>query len=145
VEVTVLRSDTRKLRLMASELRKTSPAILKATQAVLRAEGQKIAERSREKSSWSTKIPEQITVRVSGVNKVTISANSSEAAALEHGGNEGTFRHPLNWPNQRKGGGSWVDQDARPFLHPVAYEELDTTLIAVRDAVLGEVEKAIDI
>lgn len=131
------RSDTSQLRGLSRALRKSSPATVRAVQRALRAEGQKIADEAANKAGWSTRIPGTLKVRVRGLIGIVIEAGGSgapHAKPFEHEGKNGMFRHPLNWPSQGSGSHGtarhWVEQDARPFLHPAVIERL----LSVREA-----------
>lgn len=137
----MLSADAASLKRMGAALRRSQPAMYKELQRALREEGQKIARRAKDNASWSTRIPATVKVRTSGVNSVIISAGGAaapEAKPLEHAGAEGTFRHPVFGDRQ-----VWVDQPARPFLHPAALEHLQESAEAIGEALTVQVEKTI--
>lgn len=139
------KTDTRKLRAMGSRLRKSQPILYRQMQATLRSEGKRLAREAQAKAStWSTRIPDTIKSKVSGVNTLKLSAggaNAPHAPAYEHAGATGTFRHPLNFPGQD----AWVSEDARPFLHPAVFDNFDYTKEAVRSACQVGVEEIMTI
>ena len=137
----MLSADTRQLKALGNALRKSQPALYKETQRALRAVGETVRARAATKASWSTRIPPTLKVRVSGLNSVIVSAGGSAAPGakpLEHAGAEGTFRHPV-FGNRDV----WVDQPARPFLHPAALERLQESAEAVAAALTVQVEKTL--
>lgn len=85
----------------------------------LREAGRLVADDAKLRSAWSTRIPRAISVRTSftktrpGVSVVVDRKKAPHARPFEHGGSEGTFRHPV-FGNRR----IWVSQVARPFLAP---------------------------
>lgn len=137
----MLKADAAALKNLGAALRKSQPALYRESQKSLRVEGQKIAERAKSNASWSTRIPQTVRVRAAGVNAVIVSAGGQDAPhakPIEHAGAEGTFRHPV--------GGNrdvWVDQPARPFLHPAALERLQESAEAVAAALTVQVEKTL--
>jgi hypothetical protein len=136
-----LQADTKSLRQLGARLRHSHPDIDRAVKAALREEGRKVAERARQNASWSSKIPATVKVRSSGVNAVIVSAGGPAAPGakpIEHAGAQGTFRHPVFGDRD-----NWVDQTARPFLHPAAIDHLAESAEAVRDALVVQVEKTI--
>ena len=60
-----------------------------------------------------------------------------EAVVLEHGGVEGTFRHPV-FGNRDV----WVSQKARPFLAP-AFKEGEELAVAAADRALQKILRAL--
>ena len=149
----MLNADASSLRKMAKALRAAQAGMYRETQKSLRAVGQVVAERAKRNASWSSRIPATVKVRSAGVNAVIVSAGNKDTAphakAIEHAGDPGMFRHPLNYPNQDPGGGkngrgaNWADQQARPFLHPAAMEDLQGSAEAVGAALTVQVEKTL--
>lgn len=90
----------------------------------LRAAGQIVRDRARVNASWSTRIPAATRVSIGftkrnpGVSIVVNRRRAPGARPFEHGGTEGTFRHPVFGHRDR-----WVTQKARPFLYRAAAEE----------------------
>jgi hypothetical protein len=137
----MLKSDASSLRNLGKALRQSQPALYKATKSSLRAEGAKIAERAKRNFDWSTRIPQTVKVRTSGVASVIITAGDKtapHAKPIEHAGASGTFRHPVFGNTD-----VWVDQPARPSLHPAALEHLQESAEAVGAALTVQVEKTI--
>jgi hypothetical protein len=138
----VLKSDASQLRNLAKQLRTADARLYRAAQRSIRAVGDEVAERARRNAEWSTRIPPTVTTRASGVTSVIVRAGGAqapEAKPLEHAGAEGTFRHPVFGNRQ-----VWVDQPARPFLHPAALEHLQEDAEAVAAALSAEVERSIE-
>lgn len=134
-------ADASSLRTLGAQLRKAQPAMYRAAKTSLRAVGEKVAVRARANASWSTRIPATVKVRSAGLTSVIVSAGgpaAPEAKPLEHAGASGTFRHPV-FGNRNV----WVDQQARPFLHPAAMEDLQGSAEAVSAALTVQVEKTI--
>jgi HK97 gp10 family phage protein len=90
----------------------------------LRKAGEIVRDRARFNASWSTKIPAATRVSVGftkrnpGVAVVVNKNRAPNARPFEHGGADGTFRHPVFGHDDR-----WVSQKARPFLAKAAAEE----------------------
>lgn len=96
----------------------------------LRAVGNTVRDRARGNASWSTRIPASIktSVTTKGVSIKAGGKNAPHAAALEHGGQSGTFRHPVFSSDV------WVDQAARPFLIPALnVDEAQNAALAALD------------
>lgn len=112
--------DTSQLKQLAFVLKRTQPAIGKELNLSFKAMGEKVAADARANASFSSRIPGTIKVRRRGLG-VRVQAggdNAPHAAPLEHGGEPGTFRHPV-FGNRNV----WVSQPAHPFLHPAAEKE----------------------
>ncbi len=130
----VARIDTSELKRFAVQLRKSAPELSKEFNAGLRAGGELVAQQAKSNASFSSRIPGSIKVRRAGV-KVTVSAGGAsapEAAPLEHGGQPGTFRHPV-FGNREV----WVNQPARPFLMPAVEAEAENVAVLVLNACDG--------
>lgn len=90
----------------------------------LRAAGQIVRDRARFNAAWSKKIPPATRVSVGftkrnpGVSVQVGKNRAPNARPFEHGGREGSFRHPVFGHRDR-----WVSQKARPFLYKAAAEE----------------------
>ncbi len=81
----------------------------------LRAAALPVAEVAKQLASWSSRIPATIKI-AGGARWIVIKAGGKgapHAAAFEHKGKPGTFRHPM-FGNRDV----WVAQKARPFLVP---------------------------
>lgn len=138
-------SDLTKL---GTRLRKSHPEVSKQLRRAVRAEGRKIADAAKGKASWSTRIPDTIRVAAQGVNTAVVRAGGKDAphaAAYEHSGRAGTFRHPVFADGSKtRDQWTWVNQQARPFLHPAALERLPETVRALGDAVQAAVDNVIE-
>jgi hypothetical protein len=84
--------------------------------------GKPVLDEVRTRASWSTRIPAatRISTRfgkaTAGVTIRTSARRAPHARPYEHGGEPGTFRHPV-W--RRKGRRTtWVTEAARPFFIP---------------------------
>lgn len=137
----MLSADVRALKNMGAALRKAEPAMYRGLQRSLREVGEEVAARARENFSWSSRIPGTVKARVAGVNAVVVSAGGKDAPhakPIEHAGAEGSFRHPV-FGNRDV----WVDQEARPSLHPAAIDHLQESAEKVGATLTVEVEKLI--
>lgn len=130
--------DTRAFGRFARALKQTEPELAKGLRTALRAAGELVASDARERASYSRRIPGSIRVRTTGltVSVVAGGAKAPNAGPLEHGGREGTFRHPV-FGNR----GVWVDQPGRPFLHPALYARRAVAVSAVEAALTGVLHK----
>jgi hypothetical protein len=105
----------------------------------LREAGEDLAGQARSNASWSSKIPSATKVRVSfakrrpGVSVGVDKKLAPNARPFEHGGEPGSFRHPVYpVPGRRV---AWVSQVARPFLAPAAEAKEDQAVGKIADAV----------
>lgn len=103
----------------------------------LRAAGKVVADDAKARASWSTKIPRAIKVSVTfagsrqGVSVIVNKNKAPSGRPFEHGGRDGTFRHPV-FGNREV----WVSQKARPFLAPA--------LQAKGDEAAKQIEQVVD-
>lgn len=135
----MLSADARSLKNLGRELRRSRPEIMRATQRGLREVGQKVAEKAKENASWSSRIPQTIKPRVSGLTAVVVKAggpSAPHAKPYEHAGAHGTFRHPVF--GDRK---NWVTEAARPFLHPAAFDGLQRHAEELARALGAQIEE----
>jgi hypothetical protein len=102
----------------------------------LREAGALVRDRARLNASWSHKIPAATRVSVGFTARnpgVSVQVNKNRAPSarpFEHGGNEGTFRHPVFGHKDR-----WVSQTARPFLAKALAEEAPAAERKIADVV----------
>lgn len=135
-----LRFETAHLRAFAAGASKSAPAVAAQLRSGLREAGELVAASARAGSAWSTRIPASIKVSVRGpVARVSAgSAAAPHAAAYEHEGVGGTFRHPVNaWARHDRAEWVWANNPARPFLHPALADRAD----AAADIIAGSVEQ----
>ncbi len=127
--------DTKDLQKLVKDLEKTTPGIKKSVNVAIREGAELVTAEAKTLSSWSSRIPGSIRPGGTGARVVVKAggAKAPHAAAFEHGGMPGTFRHPL-WGNRD----FWYEEDARPFLHPAAVK----TSPAVRDIAARGVDLA---
>lgn len=141
-------ADASSLRKLGSQLRKSRPEVYRQVRRAVLAEAQKIAEAARVNASWSSRIPGSIRAGTTGGGMTAVvragGKSAPHAAALEHAGRQGTFRHPV-FADQSKSRGewTWVSQEAHPFLHPAALARLDETVEALGRAVQAAVDDQI--
>ena len=163
----MFRTDGSQLRKLGKALRTAQPDVYRQVRREVREQALKVAEEAKQNASFSTRIPDTIRVSVAGVNTAVIRAggdNAPHAAAFEHAGSEGTFRHPVfardggerdvrtrgavarRASGKSTGAGDWVwvDQKAHPFLHPAVLSRLDEIVAALGGAVVSAVDDVID-
>lgn len=124
--------DLSDLKDFAKVLKKIEPQLQRDFFKSLSAAGELTATQARANASFSRKIPRTIVVKRRGL-RVRIQAGGDDApnaAPLEHGGVEGTFRHPV-FGNREV----WVDQQAHPFLTPAVEQTVDPGFALVVAAV----------
>jgi hypothetical protein len=97
-----------------------------------------MVESVKRNAAWSTRIPDAVKAKPSFTVKrasVTIQVDARtapEARPIEHGGETGTFRHPVYGSRE-----NWADQPARPFFYPSVERTVESE-IAMR-AVMARV------
>lgn len=133
--------DTSSFKRFAKALRAAEPELASEFRKSLRLAGGIIAGIAQRNAAWSTKIPGTIKSRTSGASVTVVAGgpNAPAAAAFEHGGNSGVFRHPVF------GTDTWVNQPARPFLKPAVDEGTPAAQKAAVDAldlVVGKIASA---
>lgn len=127
---------------MGTRLRKAKPEVYKELRRAVLAEARIVAEDAKGLASWSSKIPDSIKASAQGINTAVVRAggkSAPDAAPFEHAGASGTFRHPVFGRKD-----AWVEQAARPFLHPAVMDRLDATVSALEDAVITAVDHVLD-
>jgi hypothetical protein len=107
--------NTSSLNKLVRDLEESELGIVKETNVALREGAEIVAVKARGLASWSSRIPGSVRVGGAGARTVVKAGNTNapHAAAYEHHGNPGTFRHPV-YGNRSV----WVSQAARPFLAP---------------------------
>lgn len=163
----MLRADGSQLRHLGKALRTAQPDVYRQVRRAVREEAEKVADSAKQNASWSTRIPDTIRVSVTGVNTAVVRAGGDKAphaAPFEHAGMQGTFRHPVfardggerdvrtRGASKRLASGKssaannwvWVDQEARPFLHPAVFEHMDEIVAALGGAVIQAVDDVIN-
>ena len=119
--------DATDLQEFGKNIRKAYPKVYKSLQAELKAIGEDIAYDARMNAAMHSKrIAHTVKVRVRGMN-LYVEAGGKEAphaAAFEHKGVPGKFRHPVfgRWDvkSPGKNGTDPREQEAHPFLSPAA-------------------------
>lgn len=135
--------DLSELKALGKQIVAYAPELKKEFYAGLVAAGEIVASKARSKAAafprkgpGTTRIADSIRVR-RRLTSVTIQAGGDiapEAAALEHHGLAGTFRHPV--PNVVP----WSTQTAHPFLTPAAEEsaeEVEAAVVGLMDVTLA--------
>lgn len=124
--------DTSSFAKFAKDLKRVDEKLAKDLNRNLRAAGELVAAKARANASWSSRIPQSIKVRRSSnaIKVLSLRAQAPEARPLEHGGQPGTFRHPVFGDRE-----VWVSQPARPFLHPALIETGPAAVLAAKKAV----------
>lgn len=134
---------------IGKELRSIAPEIHKAMRVEMKDVADVIASRAREHASWSRRIPGTIKGRVLGNGTtVAVSAGGGKGSAaphakpIEHAGQSGKFRHPVHAdPALSRSEWTWVDQEARPFLHPALFDELPEAARRIEEALTAAINK----
>lgn len=143
----MFRADASQLRKLGANLRKSHPEVHRAMRRAVLEQAKRIAEDARTKSDWSTRIPGTIKASSAGVNTAVVRAGgpgAPHAAAYEHAGASGTFRHPVFADaSKTRDEWTWVTEQARPYLHPALMDRFDETVLALRDAVEVAVDRSI--
>jgi hypothetical protein len=121
---------------LAAKLGDVPRELRKTLRPALKDAGDAVKATAAGNASWSTRIPRSLNVivrfgRGSGVIVEARGSIAPHARPYEGMGGGGSFRHPLNYPNQS----TWVSQACRPFLRPA--------LEANRGTVVAEMEKAV--
>jgi hypothetical protein len=112
-------SGTEELRKFVRQFPKFPAEIRREIRPMLRKIGQPALTAARQNASYSTRIPKATKLSVllskkgAGLRLTTSIAAADDSRALEHRGQPGMFRHPVN-PSKTV----WVNQKARPFLWP---------------------------
>lgn len=144
----IIRTDASQLRSLGTRLRKTRPTVYRAIRREILRQAKQVADDAKQKADWSSRIPGTIKASAAGVNTAKVRAGGAaapHAAAYEHGGAEGTFRHPV-FADQSKTRDewTWVNQEARPFLHPALMDHYPELVEGLASAVETAVGDAID-
>lgn len=135
----MLTADAKSLKQMGTALRKAQPAVYRELRKALLVEAEQIRQRAASNASWSTRIPSTGKTALDGPAGVKVAFGGTaapHAKPIEHAGASGFFRHPVMGNR-----GVWVDQPARPFLHPAALDHLQESAEAVGTALTVLVEK----
>ena len=140
-------ADASGLRKLGAQLRKSQPAVYRRVRRAVLEQAKVIADDARQRAAWSSRIPGSVRASTSGGLSAVVragGASAPHAAAFEHAGRQGSFRHPV-FANQdeERTQWSWVSQEARPFLHPAALDRLDETVRALGVAVIEAVDEQI--
>lgn len=125
------------LAALARDLRAVDAEQAATFRQIVKAAATPVADEASANASWSNRIPGSIRIVMTGANtnpKVAVRAGGRAApgaAALENGGQSGTFRHPVFGDTS-----NWTDQPARPFLLPALFAQADTVVDKVADGML---------
>ncbi|MGH3026732.1 MAG: hypothetical protein ACRDLR_09820 [Gaiellaceae bacterium] len=120
IEILVTSNDLRALYLRLHEI---APELRVALRHGVVAAGHDTAEAVKREASWSTRIPAAVSVKASfaaktvGLRITVDKTKAPEARPLEHGGRDGSFRHPVFADaSETRDQWTWVDQPAHPFF-----------------------------
>lgn len=133
--------DTRALAAAAKQLRETAPAGWAAARKGLAAAGELIKADAASRSSYSSRIPASLRVRVTGGGIVKVVAGGSSApnaAPIENHG-RGFVRHPVFIPRAQLPGppGRWTAKNSHPaYLTPALHDNVPAVEKLV-DAAIG--------
>ena len=131
-------SALRKLAVRLEEVPKAAQAQVRRS---VREAAEDVRRQAAQDASWSRRIPGSLVVRVSfagaraGAYVAASARLAPDARPYESILGNAQFRHPLNFPNQRKGGPIWVNQPSRPFLAPALERGQDKAVDRINDAV----------
>ena len=125
--------DTSSFTKFARDLKEADPELRTWLRLELKAAGEIVAADARVRSSFSKKIPGALKVSAAGnvVRVYAMAKKAPDAKPLEHGGREGTFRHPVFGHKELP----WADQEARPFLVPALMANKHAAVEACKIAV----------
>lgn len=127
-----LRRFGAQMRRLAAETKKTVNAGLLTIAKTAAVEAKASA------SEWSDRIPPSIRAGGTGA-RVYVRAGGPKApgaAAFEHHGGAGQFRHPVFGDK-----GVWVSQQARPYLTPAVNKTSDAGGDAIAKAIIRKIEE----
>lgn len=133
-----IRFSTDELRALSKGAKGADRVAARALRDGLRAAGELVAADARSRASWSSRIPGSIAVKVrAGYAEVSAGGGGApHAAAYEHEGRTGVFRHPVNaWARHDRGEWVWANNPARPFLGPA----LESHAVEAADLIGGSV------
>lgn len=111
------------LRSVSAQLRGTdkkfAAAVRREIRLALSQAGADMVGLVREAASWSSRIPDAVSVKTSfsatrGRAEVIVDAKKAPEARPLEGAGKGTFRHPVF------GSDTWVEQQTHPFFFPAA-------------------------
>ncbi len=126
--------NVQELNALSRDLKRVDPALQKEFLNALKKSGNRVAASAKaEIGDHSSRIPKTIKVRRAGVRVKIIAGGEGapHAAAFEHQGRGGTFRHPVFGRRDTK----WATQAAHPFLTPAANQNFDAFVRDVLTAV----------
>jgi hypothetical protein len=131
--------DTSQLKTFAKAIRSGDPALAAELRARMHELGDVVGDTARVMSSWSTRIPGSVKVRVGGfaVKVVAGGPGAPDAAPYEHGGAAGAFRHPVFGNTE-----VWVAQKARPFLAPAVEANAEAVEVLAESIIDDVLRKA---
>ena len=140
----MFKADASSMVKLGRALRTTQPDVYRAVRRAVLEQAKHVAEDAKRNADWSTKIPGTIRASSAGLNTARVRVASSEGAAYEHAGAEGSFRHPVFADASKdRSEWTWTDEKARPFLHPALMDRMDEIVAALGDAVTVAVDDAI--
>lgn len=120
--------DRGQLQALIRDLHQVPPAIRKEFRPLMKKAAAPTLARMKANASWSTRIPDAITMRAAnttaGVRFRVNAGRAPHARPYENQGDPGTFRAPL-WGDREH----WYPHQARPFF----YRAVEATADRVRD------------
>lgn len=135
--------DQGELALLRREFGELPPELKRKLRPRLRSAGRVVVREAQRKASWSTRIPAAIRLvtrlgsRNAGLFIQVAARNAPHARPYENLGRQGTFRHPVFWPDAigTAPPSRIVSQRARPFLFPAVDRHHTTARVAASNAV----------
>ncbi len=123
---------------LARQLRKADPVVAKKLRGGVKEAGELVADRARELSSFSTKIPGTIRTRAVATTVTIVAGNDKvpQAALFERATG---WRHPL-FGNKKH----WYDEGPRRFLQPALDDKAVEAQRKIIDAVMEAVDEVMD-
>lgn len=138
--------DMGEWRALTRRLQHAAPSAYTAVKKAMGPAMKPVAEEARSLAGFSDKIPESVVSGSRGAVGFVQAGGSKapDAAPFEHQGRPGRFRHPV-FARGDRAKWTWVNQKARPFLHPAAEHQAtkvaDILTKAVTDAIADELSK----
>lgn len=133
-------ADTAALSRLARNLRRAAPEAWKAYSETVRAAAQVVLDDMKQRTEYSSRIPQSGKVRVTAAGNVVIEFTAPDAAPIENGG-KGFVRHPVYGHRDR-----WTAKNSHPaFAAPALKAHEAEILAAVEKAITEAVARALEL